>query len=349
MRVLVDTSVLRRPHAGTARWVDGLVKALEVRDGLDVQAAAGPARIGNGFLFRPLNVARQRWWYESGMRREARRKSADVLLMPAGYACRSGSIPQVTTIHDVNFLTQPGTYEPLMARYLTWALGRAARESDALTTDSEFSRTEIARHLRISEEKLHVVYPGLEPPAAGTFASPLDRPYALFVGATEPHKNVGLLLDAWELLAPGLTLAIVGQPGRDHDRLQRRAGGSGGRVVLTGRVANDALEAWYRHASVFLFPSLTEGFGYPPLEAMARGVPVVAAGAGSLPEVLGEAALYHEPDDAAAVAGFVEDLQTDAALRSAQVRRGLAQAARYTWTAAAAQVESLLHRVVDDA
>jgi hypothetical protein len=154
LRVLMDTSLLRRPHAGSARWINGLLAALSARDDLEMLAAPGPGRVGNGLLFRPLNLARQRWWYESGMQREAQRRGARVMLMPAGYACRRGPVPQVTAILDVNFLTQPGTYEPLMARYLAWVFRRATRDSAALVTISDFSRHEIAKHLGVRLERL---------------------------------------------------------------------------------------------------------------------------------------------------------------------------------------------------
>ncbi len=172
----------------------------------------------------------------------------------------------------------------------------------------------------------------------GIFPVPIEAPYALYVGSTERHKNVGVLLDAWAQMRSDLMLAIVGQPGRDHARLSERAAGMGGRVVLTGRVSQATLEAWYRHASIFLFPSLTEGFGYPPLEAMQRGIPVVAANAGALPEVLGDAAGYHDPNDSAALVSEIERVLNDDALRQERIRRGREQAAKFTWARTAAEI-----------
>jgi len=212
LRVIVDTAELRRTHAGKARWVAGLVKALDTIPDLELLRAPGPRRIGGGLLFRPVNVARQRWWYDAGIRREARRWGADAMLMPGAYASPRGAIPQLVAILDVNYLTQPGTYEPLFVRYATWSVIRAARNADGLITISAFSRSEISRHLGVDPDRISVVYPGLDQPPDGTFAAPLDRPYALYVGATEKHKNVGLLLDAWERLDGSLALAIVGRP-----------------------------------------------------------------------------------------------------------------------------------------
>jgi alpha-1,3-rhamnosyl/mannosyltransferase len=141
-----------------------------------------------------------------------------------------------------------------------------------------------------------------------------------------------------------LSLAIVGPPGRDHTNLLQRASGLGSQVVIRGAVDEAELERWYRHAAVFLFPSRTEGFGFPPLEAMLRDVPVVAASAGSLPEVLGDAALFHDPDDPEAVTAHVESLLQDDALRHRQILLGREQAARYRWDRAGAATAAVLRR-----
>jgi len=350
LRIAADASILRRSRTGIARYAQGLFDALDALPDVEVSRHYGPRRVGNGIVFRPVNVALQRWWYEVGMRRAARAIRADALLMPAGFACRRGAAPQLVTIHDVNFKTIPGTYEPAFVRYATWAYGRSAREADAIATDSEFSKGEIVKHLGADPGRVHVVYPGLDPappPAGAVGSAPIGRPYALYVGATEKHKNVGLLLDVWERHAPAdLTLAIVGAPGRDHRRILERSAPLGDRVVVVGRVGGAELEAWYRGASVFLFPSLTEGFGYPPLEAMLRGVPVVAAAAGSLPEVLGDAAQYHSPSDAEEARVRIDTVLHDSALRESMVQAGLRRAASYSWPAAASETRRILERLL---
>lgn len=277
----------------------------------------------------------------------ARRHQADVMVMPANLTARRGSIPQIVTILDVNFLTQPGTYERTFVRYATWAYRRSLRDANAITTISAFSRGEIAHHLDVDPDRIAVVYPGLDPipplPPGGT---PHSRPYALYVGSTERHKNVGLLLDAWAERSPaGLDLAVVGQPGRDHTTITRRALATSGRVAVIGRVSGDELERWYRHASVFVFPSRVEGFGYPPLEAMSRGVPVVSSGSASLREVLRDGALYVDPDRPAEVAAAVERILGDELLRSDLIARGIATATLYTWVQTAALMAATIHRI----
>ena len=347
MRVVVDTATLRRTHAGKARWVSGLVQALDAVPDLELIRVPGPRRVGGGPLFRPINVTLQRWWYDVGMRREAGRAAADVLLMPGAYSCAKGRIPQLVSVLDVNYLTSPGTYDPMFVRYARWSVSRTIRNADGLMTISEFSRAEISRHLGVDPARIAVVYPGLGTPPDGTFAAPLDRPYALYVGATEKHKNIGLLLDAWDKMAGDLALAIVGRPGRDHEWLAGRAARSRGRVLLIGAVTDVELENWYRNATAFLFPSLAEGFGYPPLEAMQRGVPVIASRAGSLPEVLGDAAMYFDPADPGQVVERLTEVMADPAVRARMIRDGRAQAGKYTWTAAATSTVALLRGLVN--
>ena len=343
LRVVVDTAILRRPHTGTARWVNGLLSALGQIPTVDLEQASGPRRIGNGVLFRPINVTLQLLWYRFGIRRLADMRGADALLMPANHAANRGRIPHLVAILDVNFLTGPGTYGTLYTRYATWALRRSAQRADRLITISGFSRSEISRHLNVDPGRMSVVYPGLNQPALSTSPRPLDGSYALYVGVTEPSKNLALLLDAWAGTSPGgLALVLVGQPGHYHATLQKRAAELGGRVIVRGRVDQDELEAWYRGASVFMFPSRTEGFGFPPLEAMQRSVPVISSNCGSLPEVLGDAALYHGPDDASAVRELVERLMSNADLRQHQIDLGLARAALYRWDVAGEQIAQLI-------
>ncbi len=354
MKVIVDGAILRRAPTGTARWVRGLTNALAEEPDVELVMTYGPRRLGADrpgvarpgvadWARRVPNVLRQRWWYELGIQRLARREQADVLLMPANLSARPGRVPQVVAILDVNFLTEPGTYEPAATRYLSWTFRRAARDATRLITISEFSRDELCRHLGADPARITVVYPGLTPPARPAAGPPLDRPYALWVGASEVSKNVGLLLDVWSAGPPGgLTLALVGAPRRGHPPLAPRAAGHGAGVVMAGQVDDADLERWYRNASVFLFPSRTEGFGYPPLEAMQRDVPVIAAGAGSLPEVLGDAALFHDPRDPAALRSLIVRVLDDGALRAEMIERGRERAARYRWDRAAGIVAGVL-------
>ena len=159
--------------------------------------------------------------------------------------------------------------------------------------------------------------------------------YALFVGQTEPHKNVGVLLDAWKLRVPRtLHLVIAGRPGRDDERLRAivaRDGTLRERVHFEGSVDEPRLARLYEDATCFLFPSRTEGFGFPPLEAMARGVPTAVANSASLPEVTDGGALIFDPDEPEGVAEICSRLTSDGVERARMVETGRRIAARYAW------------------
>ena len=173
----------------------------------------------------------------------------------------------------------------------------------------------------------------------------LPARYALYVGQTEPHKNVRLLLDAWQIAPPAdLSLVIAGPPGRDHAAIVDRAGGSplAGHVLVLGQVTAGQLETLYDGAACCLLPSRAEGFGFPALEAMARGVPVAVANAGSLPEVTGGAALTFDPDDASELATRVVELVTDLDRRTSLIARGREVAATYRWSVAADSVWAII-------
>jgi glycosyltransferase involved in cell wall biosynthesis len=265
-----------------------------------------------------------------------------VLLMPTNVTSGHAGAPQVVSILDVNFLVAPGTYDRAYANYARRRFIRSLNTAQRITTISEHSRSEIVRHLGADPARIEVVYPGLEPPRASQAAPPLARPYALYVGQTEPHKDVPTAVEAMrDLRDTGIDFAIVGQPGRDHEHVLARSA-SDPTIHVVGAVSDAELENWYAHAAVFVFPSLTEGFGYPPLEAMARGVPVVAARAGSMPEVLGDAALFHAPGSAEDLAFQVRRVLHDETLRRDLVRRGKDRVRRYTWKASAEQMAAIL-------
>lgn len=347
LRVGMDMSIVRRPPSGSARWARGLFRALATyAPEVALLPWFGSARITRGGPLRKgLNLARERFWFDAVIPLRSRATNADALLMPVNLTAGRGSPPQVVTIHDVNFLSAPGTYDPTYSRYIEWAIRRALSSAACVTTVSRHSRSELVRWLGADASRIEVVYPGLdEVPITPAGPRLLSEPYALFVGATEPHKDVPLLLRAWEApeLAQALRLVIVGPPGRDHDRVVELADALRPRAIVTGAVTQAALSSWYHGAAVFVFPSLSEGFGFPPLDAMQQGIPVVASRAGSLPEVLGTAALFHEPGDDESLIVAVGRVLEDMALREDLIRAGLECVSTYRWERTSHSMAALL-------
>jgi glycosyltransferase involved in cell wall biosynthesis len=206
----------------------------------------------------------------------------------------------------------------------------------------------------IPADRVVRIYPGLPATGTGDPESGRDRAgarrYLLFLGSIEPRKNLTTLVRAFDRVAgidPELRLVLAGRPGPDADAVARVVSDSrhGDRVVLPGYVDARARLDLLAGSTVFTFPSHDEGFGYPPLEAMAAGVPVVAASAGSLPEVLGDAALLVEPTDPDALASAIEQALSDDDLRATLAERGLRRARLFDWDTTACQLAALYARL----
>jgi glycosyltransferase involved in cell wall biosynthesis len=219
---------------------------------------------------------------------------------------------------------------------------RAAHAATAVIAVSESTRDDLVERFNVPTDRIHVVYNGVDHTRfrpAEVDAEAIARsfgvryPFILYVGSLMPWRNGPRLLRAAARLNYGLL--FVGRDIWGTDPTARLAAANGWDWArFTGYAADADLPALYAAASVFAYPSLHEGFGIPPLEAMACGTPVVASTAGALPEVLGDAALLVDPYDVDALA---QALEAAAADRGDLRRRGLARAARYTWPAAAAE------------
>jgi glycosyltransferase involved in cell wall biosynthesis len=259
----------------------------------------------------------------------------------------------VVTVHDACHLALPDLLgSRLKERYARLMFGNVKRRAARVICDSKFTAAEVARLTGLAPKKMTVIYPGLSSnwrlPSA--LPRPIAAPFVLFVGNVKPHKNLGRLLQAFEILRDRIphTLAIVGKregfitPDRS---VIARAERLGDRVFFTGEVSDELLRSYYAYSELLVLPSLYEGFGFPPLEAMAAGIPVAASTAGSIPEVCGEAAAYFNPYSIEEMAAVIERTLSDQPLRSRLLELGKRQIARYSWTDTAAQVASVFREV----
>jgi glycosyltransferase involved in cell wall biosynthesis len=272
----------------------------------------------------------------------------------------------VSTIHDVNFLRFPEMQSKGIRRFsltLEELIGRSA----VVLTDSEFTSRELEELELAAADKLRVVYPGLHPVFYQTMDPEraqdirdlfgLESPYLAYVGNLHPRKNLATLIEAFGILRRrGLPhrLAIIGGGGlgqlnnQEYRKLERRVNEMGleEAITFTGYVADENLPALFAGAEAFIFPSLYEGFGLSPLEAMACGVPVVTSRRSSIPEVVGEAAVYlDEPRDAREIADKTEALLSDPALREELVDKGRTRVSLFTWEEAARRVLQIYQEV----
>jgi len=270
-------------------------------------------------------------------------------------------VPTVLTVHDLIFRRFPQYHKRLNYWYLDLAMPLYVRRADAIITISECSRRDLIAAYGVPPEKVRVIYeaaaPQFAPPAADEVARVraqygLPERFLLTVGTIEPRKNLSRLLEAFEILArQGEVEAwvIVGRPGWLYDDFFARLEASSCRdqVILTGFVPDEDLPAVNAAATVAVLPSLYEGFGLPVLEAMACGTPVVCSNVSSLPELGGDAARYFDPADVEAMVAALEKVLADGALRDEMRRRGLEQAARFSWKRTARETRALYERLID--
>ncbi|WP_053225809.1 glycosyltransferase family 4 protein [Solirubrobacter soli] len=326
MRVAYDETGLELDATGSARAARCLRDALEpLATVVGLAQPSGPGgRYGRGLI-------RELAWYPFGLPRRAQTVRADVLACPMPLAPpRRVQVPVVLTINDGIVWDHPEWLTRAHALHARLVLAPAARAATRVLVPSQHTRERVLANVRgLDPERLVVTPYGIDPrfsPGPG----PDRAPYLLAVGTLQPRKNLEAALRAFERLDGGHRLVVVGARGWRDEELLARVHGSpaAARIDLLGRVDDDELLALYRGAACLLYPSRAEGFGFPPLEAMACGTPVVCTAAGSLPEVTGDAALVVEPDDDSGMAAAVERILADPApWREA----GLEQAARFSW------------------
>ena len=318
LQVGLDVSPLALTHAGTARYLDSLLAALEDEPEVRVE------RYSYGGKGRLRKVARDALWYPAVLPRKA--GGVDVLHCPTQRAPFSSRVPLVVTIHDLAVLRHPEAFNRWTRSYSAFALPRVARAARRIIVGSEFTRDELGELLSVPAEKLRVIPYGVgEPFSADGPASGGD--FVLAVSTLEPRKNLDRLIEGFRRAElRGLELRVVGASGWGGVRVN----GEGVRW-LTG-IGDDELARLYRGAACVAYVSLYEGFGLPVLEAMASGAPVVAPAGPPFQEFAGDVAVGIDPRDASSIA---------AGLREAVERRGeLAalgpqRAREYTWERAA--------------
>ncbi len=288
-----------------------------------------------------------------GMPAAVRRHHSDVLhvsyVAPPVVAC-----PTVVTVHDLSYLAYPRSLSPRARFILTALVPLSVRRAARVIAVSAFTRQDLVTRYGIAEEKISVIYEAAGPAfrvldGAGRRRLPVGvtEPFVLAVGNLEPRKNLVRLVEAFATIArePVITakLVVVGKAKGEEGALERLVEQHrlGDRVVFTGVVGEDELVLLYNRAALFIYPSLYEGFGLPPLEAMACGCPVVASNVTAMPEVLGDAALLVDPTSTHVWAEAIRTiLQRDELGRKLRAK-GLNQVARYSWARAAEQTREV--------
>ncbi|HEX3067612.1 MAG TPA: glycosyltransferase family 1 protein [Thermoanaerobaculia bacterium] len=318
MRIGIDARKIADFGIGT--YIRGLLGALASLDDADTYVAFAPeghARfLPDGIEHVVVDAPHYSIRELVAVGRAADRAKIDLFHAPH-YVVPFTSVPFVVTVHDLIHLRHPN---PLARMYARQMIGRAVRRSRRVLTVSESVKREIVAAFGCGEEHVVVTPNGAGAPFAAVGTAAEGR-YFLYVGNDKPHKNVDVLVDAFEKI-DGATLVLTGAP---FDRFRERE-----RVVVSGFVSDDELAALYRSAIALVMPSREEGFGLPALEAMACGCAVITSHAEALVEITGDAAL-HVDATIDALASAMQRVASDAALRGELARRGIERAKNFTW------------------
>jgi glycosyltransferase involved in cell wall biosynthesis len=301
-----------------------------------------------------------RAWRFGGAGWSAAASRADVLFVPTAATLPIGIVPSVCTIHDVTPLTMP-THSGTVTAMQRMVLKACARFSKAIITSSECSKRDIVSLLGVPEEKITVIYDACDPavfnpePADGsTLASlrsrlGLEKPYVIHHGTIQPRKNLKRLIEAFRLMLAqdsnfDFDLVLAGQMGWASDEITNAAmrSGSKGRVIFTGLLAETDLALLLKGASLAVIPSLYEGFCLPMVEAMACGVPTIAAKTSCLPEISGNALAYFNPLSVEDMASCMHSVLINSQLGMRLRQQGIARAQEFSWERCARETLQVL-------
>ncbi len=374
MRIAIDLSPAVHQKAGLGRYARTLAEHLVTQDAANEYVAFAYGEISDEGLSRSLRDlprANVRW--------NARPWRMGVLLAHQMHISMDRALPRVDvfhatehllpplkncatvfTLHDLIFRLFPEFHLPLNREFLKSAMPYFLGRADAIIAVSEATKRDAIRLYDVPEDKITVIYEGVDPAlkperdperigaARAKYAQ--GCPYMLFVSTIEPRKNIAKLVDAARVLrGRGFPhrLLIAGRKGWLYEGIFEhvRAVGMDGEVDFLDYVPDEDLPALYAGAEVFAFPSLYEGFGLTPLEAMACGTPVVCSNTSSLPEVVGDSAVMVNPHDLGEIVRGIERVLTDAALRDQLRARGPVQASKFSWERAAEETLAVYRQV----
>jgi glycosyltransferase involved in cell wall biosynthesis len=366
MRIGLDCRTVTAPKTGDRTYALNLLRALARTDAeneyyLYTWEPTTLTEVGSSRFHPVLLPASPRWtWTPLVFPRDLARRRMDLAhvqyIIPP-----STPVPIVSTIHDIAFRRFPALF-PLKHRLLlNLLIPTAARNAAAVITGSESTRRDLIELYEVEPERITVT-----PYAADPIYQPMDRdearqavrkrlrvpvPYLLSVGVLQPRKNLPRLVRAYNRIARGIPhrLVLVGKEGWAGEALQQAISEAppGREPIFTGYVPDADLPALYAGADLFVYPSLYEGFGLPPLEAMACGTPVITSNTSSLPEVVGDAGVMVDPLDTEALADAIVSLLNDERRRNELAEAGPKRAAQFTWDRTARETVEVYRRVFE--
>ncbi len=359
MRIGIDARMI--DNTGIGRYLRNLLIHLARIDSHNeyivfINADNSPAVTQENFRFVPLTIPvplyslREQYWLPL----QIRKWDVDFMHYPNFDIPLIRSYPSIVTIHDLIYYLYPDQCPSKAAHYYArFMLQYVTKHAHVLITDSEYSKQDLIKYFHTPDEKIHVILPAADEKCWSHSTERIqinieekygiEQPYILYVGKHHPYKNISTLLQAYNThreMYEEFQLVIAGK--RDNRRkdlyITARTLDSGKYIVFTDFVPEEELFELYRRARLFVFPSLYEGFGLPPLEAMACGVPVIASNAASLPEVVGDAAIQVDPLNVREFANAMRTVLTDPERWNTLKQKGLRRAQHFSWETAAKQL-----------
>jgi len=343
MKVAIDASILSKTGIGnyTNRLINDLPKLFPGDVFIKVSEPV-PLRRDSSYL-KYINGFRRIYLEQIKMSQTLKMVGADIFHNPRNFGLPLYSPCKcVVTIHDIIPMIFSKVYLQSIVekKYYNMSIRAAITRSAKIITDSKFSRDELIKHLGVKGDKIEVVYLGCGDEFrviddSRLLQQVLDkhgvyRPFIVTIGGSEYRKNIARLIDVFQTkFAEDYQLVVIGGAWRKFDLRQDR--GSLSNVVFTGPVTQEELVSLYSLASLFVFPSLYEGFGLPVLEAMACGVPVAASNSSSIPEVAGDAALMFDPMDENQMYLSIKKILDSKSLQKELTCKGLEQVKLFRW------------------
>jgi glycosyltransferase involved in cell wall biosynthesis len=366
LRIAWDYYLARQDPAGTGTYAARLLDEFQDRQDmfvevLDVRRSPGKSK---SFLQRRIHTLRNIAWTHIAVPARTWKKGFDLLHAPAFLAPVSSPCPLVITIHDITYLLYPSHFSRWWVIYLKIVMPAATRSAAAILCGSQHSKADIVRTYGLPDHKVHVIPYGVDHQRFHPRAmlAPewikqlgLREGYVLHVGTFSYRKNIPTLLRAIAHLRSNgmwgnrqLVLAGSGgsgMKGADEIHSTIRELQLENLVVLAGYVPDEHVPGLYAHAALLVMPSLYEGFGFPVLESMAVGTPVIASNTSSLPEVAGDAAILFPPQDEFALAAAIEEVLHNPTLTAQLRSKGLVRAAEFTWRRTAEETVKIYRSV----
>ncbi len=374
MQIAINGMFWNQPNTGSGQYVRALVAELTRREPGNAYAIITPS--ANPARRAALRDSLAKVWFEQmTFGRACARRNAALAHVPYFASPLFPRTRTIVTIHDLIPMILPLYRGSALVRAYTQLVALAAKRADAIIADSECSRHDIIARLQVEPTRVQVIYlaadprfqPVIDPAPLDAVRSKYNLPekFVLYLGGYDQRKNVRVIIQAFarlpEFYRAGVRLVLAGVKLGDDSaffpdprRIARDAGTHGGAplpddaIQYLGWVDEADKPALYASATAFVFPSLYEGFGLPPLEAMACGTPVIASNASSLPEIIGDAGITIEPNDGDAWAEAMRTVLTDESQWQAMRARGLAQAQKFSWERTAQETLKVYAHVIPE-